>query len=370
MNTSFFNALAQLGADAAFRVARAARPAAEYLFATILPERQRNSYYVEDGTMRIVPTMAGLVAMDSPYPPGGVVEISTFLEESAKIANSNTIPEKALREIQAMVQQLALGGGNTNEALVREALNFLDKVILQPHMDTMEWLRGQALVYGQINWTFNNKNLLIDYGIPAANLLTTRTIASTEAYGESGSVFWGDVREARKLLKYDLRIAMAHPETIDVILGNTANSFEVLQQADSGIQIRKLVGSLERPSSDNRDIITLVPYGLEGSLLDPANPGTPTAVPFLPLGKILFIGSGERRGYVVGEGATNEPEADLELGYTHIAPTVEGNGAPGRWARLFTPEGRPWQLQGDGVTNGVPVIRNNEKIVVASTEMP
>ena len=370
MNTTFMSALASLGADAAIRVARAARPAAEYLFATVLPERERNTYYIEDGSISIIPTMAGLVGMDAPYPPGGVMEVSTFLETTAKIANSNTIPEKALREIQAMATQLQAQGANTNERLVQEALNFLDKVILQPHMDTMEWLRGQALVYGSIDWTFNKKQLTVDYGVPAANLLPTRTIAGGGAYGEAGSVFWDDVRTARRLLKYDLRYAIAHPETIDVILGNNANSFEVLAQADGGVTLRRLIGNNERASRDARDTITLIPYGMEGSILDPTDPANPQAVPFMPQGAILYIGSGQRRGYVVGAGADDDAESDLELGYTHIAPTVEGNGNPGRWARLFTPEQRPWSLQGEGVTNGLPVIRNPEKIVVATTEMP
>lgn len=373
MNTNFLDALRTLGRDAVIRVARAARPAAQYLFATILPERERLSYYVEDGSIRIIPTMAGLVGMDSPYPPGGIMDVSTFLEETAKIANSNTIPEKALREIQAMIQQLAADGAGvaaTNERLVEQALNFLDKIILQPHFDTMEWLRGQALVFGAIDWIFNGIELSVDYQLPAANLLATRT--GTDAYGGTTSKFWTDLRTIRRVLKYAQIRAIAHPETIDVILGNDANSMEVMAQSDAGVQVRRLIGANERASSDARDVITLIPYGLEGSVLDPANPKVPVNVPFMPQGQILFIATGQpdREFELIGEGATEDPESEFEVGYTHIAPTVEGNGRPGRWARLFTPEERPWQLRGEGVTNGLPVIRNGRRIAVASTEMP
>src|SRR6185436_2771739 len=100
-------------------------------------------------------TMAGLVGMDSPYPPGGTVELSSFLENSAKIATTNTLTEGALRQLQAMMRQMQFDGTLSNDFLAQEALNFLQKVVIQALMDTDEWLRGQALVYGLLNWTFN-----------------------------------------------------------------------------------------------------------------------------------------------------------------------------------------------------------------------
>jgi hypothetical protein len=69
-------------------------------------------------------------------------------------------------------------------------------------------------------------------------------------------------------------------------------------------------------------------------------------------------------------GSTIDPAADMALGYTHIAPTVEGNGLPGRWADLGTPDERPWELRGRGVSNVLPVIENPDKLVVLHTEMP
>jgi hypothetical protein len=39
----------------------------------------------------------------------------------------------------------------------------------------------------------------------------------------------------------------------------------------------------------------------------------------------------------------------------------------GRWARLFVPEQKPWQLTGQGVSNELPAIDHPEQIVIASS---
>ena len=370
MFLNFMEAITALGPDGAFRIANAARPPARYLFATILPEMPKPSYYVDSGTMTVRPTMAGLVGMDSPYPPGGAVEISTFLEQSAKLGVDVTLHEKTLRTIQEMLTQIMMRGGNTKEALASEALNFLNKVVIQALMDNAEWLRGQALVNGEIDWTFNGINLAVDYGVPTANLLTNRT--STAAYDSSASEFWNDWRTAQRLLRYNVRAAIAHPDTINAIVNNDANSAEVLSQtgASGGFTIRKYktINSLNVPSGDARDVVTLIPYGDEGEILDPTTPGRTISVPFMPTGKILVIGNNNASGYRVGQGSTDDPTDSLALGYTHLAPTVEG-GTPGRWARLFTPEGQPWQLRGQGAENVLPVLENPEKVAVMSSNI-
>src|SRR5215207_2270070 len=97
---SFLAALATLGVDAAFRLINQARPSNAYLFASILPERPMRSYEVKNGAMTVRSTMAGLVGMDSPFPPSGVVDASTFLERSAKIANQVVMTEESLRTLQ------------------------------------------------------------------------------------------------------------------------------------------------------------------------------------------------------------------------------------------------------------------------------
>jgi hypothetical protein len=369
MNPLDFAALIiAIGPDAAYRIMNAARPAGDYLFATFLPEILKTTYQAKSGYMTVRATMAGLVGADSPYPPSGIVDASDFSEQTAKIANSSTLTEMALRELQSLLQILGAGQAS-NDAIRGTALNFLDKIIVQAHLDTMEYLRGQALVTGGINWTFNKINLLVDYGIPAGNLLTAR--AGADGYGGSTSKFWTDMRAARSKLKGQVRVRLAHPDTIDMIVNNDANKVRMLAQDDvtGTVTIGKIVGNTEQLSSDARDRLTLVGYGLEGEIVDPANPGKTIPVPFLPRGKVLSIGNPIPAGFQIGQGSTPTGQNALPVGYTHIAPTVEGGGRPGRWARLRTPEERPWQLAGEGVTNGLPVIEAPEKLVIATTDM-
>lgn len=366
MQLNFMEAITALGSNASFRIANAARPPANYLFNTLLPETMKPTYYIDSGNMTVRATMAGLVGMDSPYPPGGVVEMSTFLEQSAKMAIDVPLIEGTLRQIQEMLAQLMMNGGSTKEALSQEALNFLQKVIIQALLDRAEWLRGQSLVTGAINWTFNKKNLLVDYGIPTANFLTSRS--GNDAYDGSTSKFWTDVRAAQRLLHYSVRAVIAHSTTIDAIVNNAVNAALILNQSTGGMSIARYltIGGNTVPSSDARDRITLIAYDEEGEIFDPTSPADTITVPFMSTGKLLFVGNNNRSGYRVGQGSTDDPTDDLALGYTHLAPTVEG-GAPGRWSRLFTPEGEPWQLRGQGVQNLLPVIEAPKKIVIATT---
>lgn len=370
---NFAEAIAQMGRNAAVRIANAARPPANYLFNTFLPERLMPDYNVTAANMLVRTTMAGLVSMDSPFPPGGVIEVSTFLEKSAKIATSNTLTEGALRQLQALLREMQYAGTLTNDFLQREALNFLNKVVIQALLDTDEWLRGQALVYGQIDWTFNQKQLYVNYGVPSANFLTTRTNANNDSYSDASSAFWTDVLEARRLLRYNVRAAIMNSATMDKIVGNPANNLEILSQDNSMFRVRKYrtVGGNTVPESDNRYTMEFTVYDEEAEVLDTSVGmlGKTQTIKFMPDGKILFVGQNTASGYRVGQGSTDNPRNDLELGYHHIAPTVEGGGAPGRWSRLFTPEGYPMQLTGEGVENSLPVILNPEKIVVATTEM-
>jgi hypothetical protein len=361
---------------AAFRIANETRPPGSYLFNTLLPEQNRTSYHVETGNLTIRSTMAGLVGMDSPYPPGGVVTASTFLEQTAKIANEVGLTEAMLRQIQEFMVSLAISGQPTNEAAVNTVLNFLQKVIVQPHLDRFEWMRGQALVTGELNWEFNLKTLAVDYGVDATHFLTNRT--GTASYGGSASAFWSDIRGLRTLLKNNVRAFITHGSVIDVIAANqsvngviTAESFDDTRSIRT-VTIRRLNTQLQF-SQDVGDTVTLIGYNGEGEVLDPTTPDTPVVVPFFPSpagkGKILAIGNNTQRGFRVGDGSTEDPNASVALGYTHIAPTVEGGGRPGRWANLFTPEHEPYTVRGRAVTNGLPVIENPDKIAVASTDM-
>lgn len=364
---NFNEVIADLGDFTAFEIANEARPPARYLFSTLLPETNVADYNVETGSMQITPTMAGLAAESSPYPKGGHISVSKFLEKTAKIANEVSLGEGQLRKLQGFIQRIRSQGNPTNDFLVNEVLNFLNKVIIQGHLDVMEYLRGKALVNGAIDWTFGNQNLTVDYGIPAGNFLPQATGA--EAYDKASSTLWDDIRKVREVLNYNVRAMIAHPTTLFAIIGNDANNLEVLSDENGIFRFRRLIGNNERPSQDSRDMVEIISYGEQGEIIDPANPDQTIQIDYMPVGKILCVANNTRSNYRVGEGATDDPELDRALGYTHIAPTVEGGGTPGRWARLFTPQTRPWQLVGQGVTNGLPVIEAEKKIAVLDTEI-
>lgn len=371
MNFNFAAALATLGADAAFRIANAARPAAEYLLNDILPEENRFTYHIDAGSMTVHATMAGLVSMDSPYPPTGRIEVSTFLENTAKIANHTVLPEAALRSLQQMVATLQNAGGNlpATDTVVNEALNFLQLVVMQPQLDVSEYLRGQALAFGALNWQFNKKGLVVDYGIPAGNKLTNRSGANH--YGGATSQFWADIGSLRRLLRSTgVRAILAHPDTIDLARYNTANNMVVTADNGGQVTFRKIIPATGQFTADAGDTVTLVGYGLEGEIINPAAPDSTLVIPFFPRGKLVAIGNNGRRGYRPGMGSQDvQASIPTRLGYTHMAPTVEAGGRPGRWADLFTPQHEPWSLHGRAASNQLPVIEAPELIAIASTDM-
>lgn len=362
---NFAAVIAALGANAAFRIANAARVPGDYLFATLLPERNLYSYNVEAGGMTVRGTMAGMVGMDSPYPPGGFIDISTFAEKTTKIANEVALSEQALRTLQEMVMRLAINRQPTTQVVTDEVLNFLNKVVLQPHMDRMEWLRGQAL-RGSINWEFGGKQLSISYGIPTANILTQRT--GNDGYGGSSSKLWEDVSALRRVLRQRNRAIIATSATIDLIRYNPANSLATINEVNGVFTFRRL-NTQGQFTQDVGDQFSLIAYDKEGEIIDPANPAQTIKVPFHKDGVLLAIGENGQSGYVPGMGSNDQSDDAINLGYTHIAPTTEGGGAPGRWAQLYTPEAAPWSLRGRAVTNGLPVIEAPDKIAIARTDM-
>ena len=370
---NFAEILRTLGRGFAFRIANAARPAGNYLFATLLPERNLPTFTVEGGSMTIRSTMAGLVGMDSPYPPGGMIEASSFMEQTAKLAIQVGMNEATLRQLHQLVAALGQGTTASKEALIQNVLNFTQKVIVQPQLDVAEWLRGEALVNGALNWTFNNKALVVDYGRTAANAVAAAT--GNDGYGGSTSTFWEDVRTARRLLRRGgVRIAIAHPDTIDMIKYNPVNQLQQVGGSGSSFTFRRWIrdstgaetAGVFSQSAD--DVITLVAYAEEGEVLNPSNPETTVIVPFMPTGKILFVGNNRDAGFRVGDGSTPDPDAETALGYTDIGPTIEG-GAPGRWADVYTPENAPWRIEGRSAQNMLPVVTAPDKTVVLTTDM-
>lgn len=356
-----------------FVIANQAVPGPAYALSEFLPEVPSFEYTAKSGTMTIRSTMAGMVGMDSPYPPGGAIETTTFEEKTIKIANEVELPEVLLRQLQQMVLRLQATGGNTNQAVVETALNFLDKIIIQAHLDTAEWLRGQALSSGAISWTFGKLVLTVDYGLPAANILTTRT--GNDGYGGSTSKFWTDIRQARSVLKGQVRVFLMHENTKEMILSNTVNNCKLLSEdpvtgAFSVVRYVTINGTTVE-SSDPRDRASFQVYSREADVYDLANPGQTKSVKFFPEGVITAIGTYNPNRIIVGQGGTQAPANPLapQIGITHIAPTVEGGGTPGRWAELRVAPDRPWTFGGRGVTNLLPIIDAPERIVLLTTDM-
>jgi len=362
--------LAAMDPNAVFRIFNQARPAQNYLFNRILPERNMVTFDIRTGSMRVVPTMVGHVGMDSPYPPGGLISVREFMEESAKLAQTITLPEKMLRDLYQIVLRLQAGRKPTTQVMLNTIYNFA-RLQLQAQMDTMEWLRGQALFNFQINWEFTKRPLKVDYKLDANKYMLPQRVG-TAGYGGSSSVFWADQALAKSRLKHRLTLAVAHPNTVEMIVNNDANKLRVLSENDGTFQIVRKVGPNEVDDSDARYRVTLVAYGEEGAILDPNDTSKTIPVPFTPEGKILWVGRPGSNPTDFGRAAVGQGpvrQDSLELGYTHMAPTVEGGFADGRWGRVYTPERRPWELVGDSVSNGLPVIEAEDQLVVSRTDM-
>lgn len=366
MNLNIAEALRTLHPDEFFLLANEARPPRDYLFNTILPEELRFDYQARAGSMTVRSTMAGLVGMDSVYPPGGHVAIEEFSEETAKIANRVELGEKALRDLYQFTLEAALGGGDTKERIVETALNFGNKIIVQPHLDTMEFLRGMALSTGVIDWTFGKIRLYVDYGVPAGNRRAQRT--GSDAYHGTTSKFWEDVQFIRRKLKNNVLAIIAHGDTIDAARYNPANAMAVVSEGEGFVEFRKYNPANGQFTADSGDRVVMVRYDKEADILNPNDTSQVINLPFMPRGILLGVAKNTGTDFTIGSGSTIPNE--LALGYTHLAPTNEGDFKRGRWSNVGVPPARKWALYGEGVTNGLPVIRNPEKIATTSTEMP
>ena len=344
----------------------------EYLFNTILPQQELPSYNVSGGSMRIYPTMSQLTPMDTPAKPIGAMESNFFNENTAKWGGSMHFPEERLRQLQEFAKYMAsigiqdgLSVGSITEAnakKVAETLLAFSDVLLKSQWDNLEWLRGQALTTGAISLTNSGLELTVDYDVPTGNKIS-RT--STNSYFSTASKFWTDIRAAYTKLK-SFRIVM-NSNTYYSIIDNDVNKIRVADGAGDSRSIVRFTGTTEMNSTDARDRTMITLYDKSGSGITPK--GVMKAVPFLPDGKIILVGESEPDGFELLEGSTPDPANRLRLGYTHIAPTVEG-GRTGIWSRVYTPEAKPYQLLGETFCNALPVILNPKKIVILTTEMP
>jgi len=373
------SALLLLPASTQLVIANQARPADTYLFAGFLPEIGKPTYDASSAFMTVHSVMAGLVGTSSNYPPGSFISASTLNEKTAKVANHVELQEEDLRTLQGLLQNLR-ATGTADAVLISDVLfvilNFFDKMVLQPHLDTAEFLRGQALCRGKIDWINNGIHLEVDYHIPARNRHAVRT--GNDAYGGSTSKFWEDIRFLQTVLNYSLKAIVMHPNTFNVAAGNPVNGIEIISQVNNVYKVRRIIeftNGGQRISSDNRDTVDIILYGLEAAKIDETNPGTTVGVPFIPRGIMLGVGTPppsrfDVGQFAVGQGSTSNPQLYVPLGYTHIAPTIEGGGNIGRWRRVFTPELKPWAVVGQGVTNMLPVIDAPAQIATTESEMP
>lgn len=351
------------------QITREARPSSEYALAPILPAREEDEYFVESANMVVRSTMAGIVAMDSPYPEGSAITFETKNERTFKTAIQVTMGEAVLRRLQRIYRRVVEGGGgNALDQMVEEFLNYYKGVILQAHFDHEEYLRGMALSTGGLDLKYNGKHIEVDYGVPAANKLTTRT--GNDAYGGSESKFWADRYEADRLLPGGIRDAICSHKTAMDIIHNPVNSVRVVNVDGDNYTLQRVVNNngVINDSFDTRDLVTLRVYRSEADLFDAAT-NTTKAIPFIPNGVVIYLGAPTVRGYVPGQGARPDADSQRELGYIHVGPTVEGNGLPGRWGRTFRPENAPWSIASQAVSNIMPVISNPKSIVIASTAL-
>jgi hypothetical protein len=369
MLLDFSTALATLrGADGlgVFTIMNAARPPADYVYGQFLPETPRPSFQAKSGNMSIRSTMAGISGMDSAYAKVGAVVMTSMSEQTAKITSEVLLSEATQRDMLAILQAgAANNGGTVDQAFLRdEALNFLDKLILQSHLDMSEYLRARAIANGEIDMVYNGIPLTVDYAIPAANRLAQRTL--TDRYGGSTSKFWADWHALQAALGYNVRAVIMSPQLFLETISNSVNNIRVQSQDGMNATLVRMINDQGVTSSDARDSMRLIIYNKEGEVYDPANPGRTIKVPFHPKTKMVAIGTGAgNSAYVVGQGGTAAPTG--ALGYHHLAPTVEGAGRMGRWARLYVPQDRPWQLIGQGVANELPVINMPEHIAIADS---
>ncbi len=377
MDFDLREAIDNLEQSTIFELANQARPPADYLFNAILPSINMDTYDVSNSTMTIRTTMAGLSGMDSKYAPGGASEVSEMNGKTGKITVTSDLPEQFLRQLQNLLLRLTAQTQSTDMAIQQTGINFVNKVIVQAILDREEWLKGQALFTGALDWTFNGKSLTADYGFPTDNFLTART--GNDKYGGSTSKWWTDYYSAQEILGWKVSACVMHPTTLKAIMANAEVNqlqFVSADPATNQFMFQRIVsrGGNSVLSADPRDMITIIAYNKEGEIMDLTNPGHTVKVPFCPIGAVMWIGEridSSVNVFVVGDGSTPDPmiESPVLMGYGHVAPTTEGGGLPGRWSRLYVPQDKPWSLSADGVSNFIPVIQAPERIVIGTTDI-
>jgi len=365
MHIDFSKIIADLEGQKAFtRIVNELRPGSEYIFAGLLPEVRSPEYFVESNYMTVRSLMAGLVGTDSVYPKTGWAETQGQMFKTLKVANSVDLTEQAQRVMQTLAAQNNLNGP-------QEVLNFYNKVVVQPHLDTAEWLRGQALAHfvdaengNVLDWQFNGASVKVVYNRESGWDLPQRT--GTDAYDGSTTKFWDDVIAAYNKLHFSVAHVIMNAAEFAKIVNNPENHIVVDTLSGDGrsATLRKTTDDGLQYVLDGRFVVNVTIYDGAAEVYDPTTQGL-KQIQFMPDDTILFVGNYvANKIYTVGQGSSDTTEG-TRLGYTHIAPTVEGGGVAGRWGRVYTPEMAPWHLTAEGVSNLIPVIDEPKLLVIA-----
>ncbi len=394
MEFTFFDIIAMLNQNLpqsdnfAFRMARNAQQPGRYLLTRqVLPRENRPDWHVTGGTMTITPTLLGDVAMDSPYPPMGNMEATAFFENTSKFAGQMFFNEKQQRELITAINGLRVAGSldglsqaqimgdfdtqmnmiratgraddNTiNGRRLNQVLGILAS-IQKSNWDTGEYLAGMALTEGALSYTFNDIEMNVSYDIPAANV---KDYSGNDRFDQSASKFWTFIKAAYRQLSNPVFIWNSN--SYYDVAENTVNQIEGVQIAGDTRRLVRYQENVIRQRQDDRESITTRIYDAAGAVMNPATKSI-VSKPFIKDKRLIAIGGLNPDGIELTLGGMTDPDNSLRLGYTHVGPTVEGQGRPGIWARIYTPEGKPMQVLAETAVNMLPAILNPKRIMIA-----
>lgn len=391
MEYSFLDIIAMLNQNLpqsdnfAFRLARNANMPGDYYLEQFMPSENRPDWHTTGGTMTIVPTILGEVAMDTPYPPMGNMQASSFFEKISKFAGQMFFTEAQQRELVNMINGLRVAAsmdlrdgygdintqfnmisqtgradGNTINGARINAILGISAAIQKSHFDTREYLRGQAMTEGAINYVFNNVKMDIDYKIPANNI---KTYTVNDRFDQSASKWWDFVKLAYKMFA-NPKFIMNSNAYYDIV-DNDVNKIETIDITGMDRRIAKYRSDAITQKRDARERLSLTVYNKAGAIMDvPTNSLKSKA--FIKDKRVVVVGdmlNGD--GIELANAGVTDPDNELRLGYTHVGPTIEGGGRPGIYARIFSPEGKPYQVLAETATNMLPVIWNPKKLLIA-----
>lgn len=368
----FASILRQLNPGLMYEVANASPAPAEYLFSTsVLPIVPSASFSVENARMKFHSTMAGLVGMDSLPMETGAIEGEEWAARTAKIGAMTSLNEVQQREILERAKNIALGMGNgqTHQQLLTNAsLGLWQKGVIQPMNDTVEWMCSRAVTTGKLKWSYNGNHLDVDYGVPKENSIE---VPAAQWFDTAGSNFWNILNMAQLKLNRRVKAIIMDDNLLTAILNNDAHSIDIVSETVSPqgnirrVEIRRSIrdslGNVLAFDKNVRTSVVLWSYARQGTILG-ADGKTLINLPMVDPNRITLIGQGGVGGGFSLDGTVGY-DAPQRLGYYHRGPTIEGQGAIGRWTRMFTPQNYPTKIIGEGYENGLPIVEAPELLV-------